>query len=509
MKNLNLLFILLLLYMGSFSQNELDSIWGEAKKSFAQGNYEKTISACIRINNSSDNNTLLLNSNLLIGESYFKLKQYQNAIEYLEKCSSYNKNNEVDIYFNLLYGDALSKRQQYKKAILKYQIALNKTPLSEKKKLAEISKDIGHSYYKHNDLKNAISWHKKSLNYYSKGNYTFEELNTLILIAKLQGNYGNYSLAKKRLKEALVLAKSLNKTELIPQIKKDIILLTNNELAAVSSKTEHKKDVERQQGELIKNVLIDRIKSLEEINQLSEEKQLVEYKAKAQADLYEKKILNEKLNSLEKEKSLTAAETTLKEEKIINEKKNIQLLGIAGIATLLAILLLVAFRYYMVKRKSNFLLSKKNEEILTQKRNIQIKAKQIEDSINYSHDIQKAFLPSLSEFKEQYPFSFIFHQPKEKVSGDFFWFKETKDNLYFAVADSTGHGVPGAFMSLVCYEILDTCVEESINLTPNVILQHILSEFTKKLSDETKFIGGMDISLIQIDKKKNILRLAS
>jgi serine phosphatase RsbU (regulator of sigma subunit) len=491
-----------------FAQQNIDSLWNIANENFNNSNYNESIANCEKIIKLSNNNSVLLNSNLLIGENYLKKHDYKKAIISLNECDKYNSTERIDVYYTMLIGDTYVDLKDFSNAIVYYEKAYNKTTAKNIKKLAEISEHIGNAYYKKNNYDKSIQWNKKALDFYSQLNNNNKKLKSLTILAKIYANYGDYNNAEIYFTKALKIAGSNNDENSIKIINDDLNKIKKNQSTINNVESEYNKKQDNVKNNLIKETLVKQAKSLDEIEKLSKENQLKEYKIKSQADSYEKKLLQEQLKSLANEKTLSEAKAKLNEEKIINEKQNTQLIAILIFAILLIILLSILFFMYKQKKKSNKLLFQKNDEIIFQKRQIEKDSKQIADSINYSQDIQKAFLPSLTDFQAKYPDSFVFHKPKDKVSGDFFWFKEIGDFSYIAVADCTGHGVPGAFMSIVCNEVLDTCVKNDTILTPDAILEQILLNFTKRLNIDSQLIGGMDISLIQIDKKSNTVKHA-
>ena len=145
-------------------------------------------------------------------------------------------------------------------------------------------------------------------------------------------------------------------------------------------------------------------------------------------------------------------------------------------------------------------------EIVEQKKVIEEKNKDITDSIDYAKTIQEAILPT-KELKNQiFPDSFILFKPKDIVSGDFFWFAEKNGKKIFAACDCTGHGVPGALMSMVGNNILNQIVNEKGITSPDEILNHLHTEIRKLLKQEkqndTK--DGMDISLVTFNSDTEI-----
>jgi ligand-binding sensor domain-containing protein/serine phosphatase RsbU (regulator of sigma subunit) len=154
------------------------------------------------------------------------------------------------------------------------------------------------------------------------------------------------------------------------------------------------------------------------------------------------------------------------------------------------------------KRTAEVVESRKKIE--AQKDMLQLQKMEITDSINYSKRIQNAILPGTNLLSDNFPASFILYLPKDIVSGDFYFFEQVKNRFYLAVADCTGHGVPGAFMSLLGSKELAEAVSEGddpgkVLGTLNRSLKHTL-----KQNDETLGIrDGMDIALLMAERGPN------
>ncbi|MGV3630528.1 MAG: tetratricopeptide repeat protein [Bacteroidota bacterium] len=159
---------------------------------------------------------------------------------------------------------------------------------------------------------------------------------------------------------------------------------------------------------------------------------------------------------------------------------------------------LLVFVFFVVKSYRR--TKKMNQIIETQKKEVEHKNREILDSISYAKRIQTAILPPDSYFKSKFEQSFILYMPKDIVAGDFYWLEERGKQILFAVADCTGHGVPGAMVSVVCHNALNRCIREFNLLKPNEILNKtreiIINEFEKS-REEVK--DGMDISLCCLD----------
>lgn len=178
---------------------------------------------------------------------------------------------------------------------------------------------------------------------------------------------------------------------------------------------------------------------------------------------------------------------------------------LCGIIITSGIYTYIKIREKTLKKEKQILEEKINQRTLQLKiafQEIEEKNKEITDSINYSKRIQSAILPNVAEIQKSFPESFVFYCPKDIVSGDFYWFYASEETRLIAVVDCTGHGVPGAFMSLVGKENLDKAVEQSKE--PGEILS-ILNNGVKKSLNQNQADGtkdGMDIVLCSFSKNK-------
>lgn len=150
-------------------------------------------------------------------------------------------------------------------------------------------------------------------------------------------------------------------------------------------------------------------------------------------------------------------------------------------------------------------------EIVAQKEIIEAKNKDITDSIIYTRRIQDAVLAAPGSFETHFPTSFIYYQPKDIVSGDFYWFAKKQEKIIVACADCTGHGVPGAFMAMLGSTLLNEIVSEKGVTQPSEILNLLRNGIISSLkqgntASDTK--DGMDIALISYDKNTSILEYA-
>lgn len=167
------------------------------------------------------------------------------------------------------------------------------------------------------------------------------------------------------------------------------------------------------------------------------------------------------------------------------------------------IILVIIISFFSVSLYKRWKIAR-DQQLLIEEKNqlLEHKNREILDSISYAKRIQSAILPPEKLVKEFLMSSFILYQPKDIVAGDFYWMEATDDTIIFAAADCTGHGVPGALVSVVCYNALNRSVREFGNREPGSILDKtrdiIIEEFAKSEDDVN---DGMDISLCSFNTK--------
>ncbi|MCB0400921.1 MAG: SpoIIE family protein phosphatase [Flavobacteriales bacterium] len=271
-------------------------------------------------------------------------------------------------------------------------------------------------------------------------------------------------------------------------------------------------------------------------------------------DQVEKEIYNldkiNKINEIESQLKLKEKETIIaqKELDIKNEQLNTMEARseVTQLIYLVALFVLVLIFVVIILLRTR----KLNSRIQTQKLMLEEKNTEITDSINYAKRIQSAILPSTESFTEHLPDSFILYKPKDIVAGDFYWMQTIRSNeggvmgyepinpksqnsipktqntnpnaqqptsnnepqnvILFAAADCTGHGVPGALVSVVCSNALNQSLKELGNVSPSEILEEtrrlVKDRFSK--GNETNVKDGMDIALCSLNKNTNVVEFA-
>jgi serine phosphatase RsbU (regulator of sigma subunit) len=157
-------------------------------------------------------------------------------------------------------------------------------------------------------------------------------------------------------------------------------------------------------------------------------------------------------------------------------------------------------------------LAERTKEVIAQKEEIEYQNREITDSINYAQRIQASLLPPVKRLNDNFKGSFVFYRPRDIVSGDFYWFDAVSDDKIMIVcADSTGHGVPGAFMSMIGSALLQEIVNRKEITRPSEILRALDIEITTTLNQtgDSTSNDGMDMVVCEYDPKSRLLRFAS
>jgi serine phosphatase RsbU (regulator of sigma subunit) len=190
---------------------------------------------------------------------------------------------------------------------------------------------------------------------------------------------------------------------------------------------------------------------------------------------------------------------TVPEADIFTELNRTKRIIIGSFIFILVLTSFLLFSYNQTK-KANRILDTKNIEINSQKIIIEERNKDILDSISYARGLQTAMFPTREMMNESLKDYFVFFRPKDMVAGDFYWMESLEDTLFLAAADCTGHGVPGAMVSVVCIHALNRAVKEYGLTDPGLILDRtremVIEDFQKS---KRSVSDGMDIALITLN----------
>ena len=156
-------------------------------------------------------------------------------------------------------------------------------------------------------------------------------------------------------------------------------------------------------------------------------------------------------------------------------------------------------------------VKERTKEVVKQKEIIEETNKHITDSIKYAKRIQEAFLPTEHNISSLLRNAFVLYKPKDIVSGDFYWIEKKENKILFAVVDCTGHGVPGAFMSIIGFNGLNQVVNEYNYSKPSDILTHLnknISNTLRQKVEDSKIRDGMDVAICSLDLENKTLEFA-
>jgi serine phosphatase RsbU (regulator of sigma subunit) len=418
----------------------------------------------------------LANNN--IGDVFYAQNKFDMALVYYKKAVKHMVDIKEERVAGSIYtgmGNVYWKKKQYKEALIYHLKDLRiKEDFGDKEGIAVASNRVGSDYFGQQKFEKALSYQLKSYNLCKQIGYKKGLIDVSGGVGKVYEEQKEFTKALAYFNEMLTIAKELSYRE------------------GVRDAYENLASVYRKLNEFEKALAYTERFHNEKDSLLNKEnfKQVAELNTRYETDKKEKEIL-----LLTKDQDLNAK--TIKQQQLVRW-------GLIGGLGLLSVSIFSIFRRYRFKQKANVLLEKQKEEI--QQKNILIT-----DSIDYAKTIQEAVLPTTQEIKNLLPESFIVYKPKAIVSGDFYWLNSNNDQLTCAVADCTGHGVPGAFMSLLGYNMLEDVAKMLPASRPAFILNALNQEVMTRLSGDDKeetIKHGMDISLISIDPATDVLEFA-
>lgn len=214
---------------------------------------------------------------------------------------------------------------------------------------------------------------------------------------------------------------------------------------------------------------------------------------------FERKSVADSLK-FEEERIIQQAEK--ERQQLLNQKKTQQLIFLGIFLVVILFFTIVLYRRLKVSNSQKRVINIQKAKVEKQHLQLTEKNQEILDSITYAKRIQSAILPSEETIQKYLKRFFIFYRPKDIVAGDFYWFEENEDQMFLAAADCTGHGVPGAMVSVVCANALNKAVNEKGLSKPGELLNETRALIVDTFAKAGKNVkDGMDISLIAIDKK--------
>ncbi|MBN8703087.1 MAG: tetratricopeptide repeat protein [Bacteroidetes bacterium] len=431
--------------------------------------------------------SLLLN----IGLIQTKQKNYELALNYFEKALKSaneidNKRSISDCYNHiasiLYYKKEYLESLKYRKEALSIKIQIND------------EKGIGLTYNNIGNVYKDISNEDSAFYYYSKAMEIAESIGDKKLISTTHINLGDVFIKNGKVADGIKL------------INEGI------EIAELKSYTENVKN-----GYEILSVAYEKLNnhkaSLASYKKASVLKDSLSYSEKTQEMM--RKSMEYEFDK-EQQKAIIERERLEKENKAKLESEQLKTKYFTILTSVVFVLILVIVVSLINTRRKNSIIefqitrAEKNKKIVElQKREIEEINNELISSINYSQKLQIATLPKVEDIRKVFADSFVLYKPKSIVSGDFYWLADTADVVYFAVADCTGHGIPGALVSMIGTNLLSSSVIEFGIKNPAEILDK-LTELIKIYFEKsaTTISDGMDISLCALNKQTRILEWA-
>jgi len=351
-------------------------------------------------------------------------------------------------------------------------------------------------------------------------------------IGKVYQSKGEFDKAMESLKKAKFLAKEQNMPELQARIGIEIgeIYISKGEYQ--NAIQELKNSVTIAQKINSSGILKDTYQKLSKLYDKMGDKNNALIYMKLFMLESERKFKEENIKSIAEIEALYNIEKKEKEIDLLKKDNAIQelqaeqrsffIIALSIGLILLVVLLIILYNRNKLKTRANQALNLRNiaiqeqkEEIETQKEELaetsnklSDKNQQITDSITYAKQIQDSLLPQLQTIKELLPESFLFFKPRDIVSGDFYWFTQIDKKIAVALVDCTGHGVPGAFMTVLANSLLNQIVIETGITSPDLIVSLLDQKIQQNLHQQqldNANTDGLDISLLLIDPKRRTI----
>ncbi len=427
----------------------------------------------LKISESIKDDTAIAKCYNNIGKLYYQRKNHKEAMNYYLKSLAINQKLHLDeeMCTNYIHiGIISNSEKKYNEAIQNYQKALAiQIRTGNKKNIAATYSNLAVTYYHMNKLELSIESAKNAI---AEAEIAGNKKYLSVAYSNLAGLYTTtkmYNEANASYNKAIKYAMEAGHNEFINT--------TYRNLAALYSE---QKDFQKAY-----QYARTALKVEDSIYQINNTRQTNELMAK-----YESEQKESIINSLKKDNVLS--------EEQLKQERNFKIY-LSVFSVLIASFAFVLYRRITQKRKINKILFETYKQI-------EEKNQSITDSINYSKRIQEAILPSRQVVGKLFAEIFNLFMPKDIVSGDFYWCAEKNGKKLIACCDCTGHGVPGALMSMIGNNILNQIVNENEITSPDEILNHLHLEIRKALKQEEQHTSkdGMDITLIVFNNDTEI-----
>lgn len=466
----------------------------------SKGEYDKAIDYYqqnLKIQEEIGNTLNMARGRANIGNVYFffavdldkALDYYQQSLELFTRYAEEKKDDPVEAgngktgmantYLNI--GNLYNEKNDAGRALDNLRKALNLyQELDNKTMEADILSRMGMVYLQGGSYQEALDASLNALKTFREVGQQREEASILKNIGNIYFKWGRYNESLEYLNQSIKISKDLH-------LKKEVYDVYKDKSEVLAALGNYKDALEN-----YANYVVLKDSSIREENM----KQISELETKYETERVEKE--NDLLNTQNK-----LQEADIKRQRVIMMSLILLALVIFGFGSF-------AYRQYRAKKKANILLEEQNIEIKQQRDQIFQQKQEITDSIHYASRIQKAVLPPESTL-EQLSDHFILYKPRDIVSGDYYWMTRKDDKTIILAADCTGHGVPGAFMSMLGISFMNEIVNKNDETQANEILNQLRENVVHSLHQKGKEgeqQDGMDLALCVIDNDLKKMQFA-
>ncbi len=504
--------------------NVIGTVYEQLNKSqLAAENFQKALKLSAAIKDKKE----MLSSYLHLGINYKKADDLTNALKNLleaMKISEELKDTSTIFTTCINLGTMYERTLDHSKAMECYQKALSiakKAPDKDQDDLAISYFKIGKLYQGLKKIDSAKYYLNQTLQIHLKRNDELGLIFDYSNIASFSAEVGDFSNAEKNYFKALELGLKTKDSVRLNLLYSYIGTMYLDKKDYDKSLIYYKKGLEHITDLVSKETIMLQYKKVSELyTQQKKYKEALEYytlfkqfsdlsynvkETKKQTELklnYEFEQTQKKIEEETKAKELISKAELEQERK----QRNLLLIGLA----LISFMLIITIKNYRAKQKANNILHKQKLEIERQKKLVEEKNHEINDSINYALRIQTASIPKSTELDSFFANYDLFFKPKDVVSGDFYWAEKTNEFSLIAVGDCTGHGVPGAITSMIGSMLLNEIFNVKKIYQPNEVLTELnrLVKLTLRQDSTSLTNDGMDIAFCTINYQTNKLLYA-
>jgi serine phosphatase RsbU (regulator of sigma subunit) len=474
-----------------------------------------------------DDDTLFIRASNNLAWVYFLIPDYVNSLSHAQQAYLIADKSELT-YYKLrslnVKGGLFLEMNDLEMALEYYSKGLHiAEEIRDSSELSIFYNNVALVYDEKKDFNNALKNYSKALSIHKAQNLKYEIALSHLNIGDLYTSFKKFNLAEKYQSLALeTLRGSEYKYYLFNSyhgISYREFLLGNNKEAIIYADSSLSLDgYELSKNELsdLHKLKSDAYKAMGDTeNAYKHLKIMIEYKdsilnSEVMSDLKKIQIdavkaqVQAQMESLEKDNQIKDLEL---EKSKVRQSNYFLLLILISLALVFALFMFYTIRKNSRKlKKRSVIIEKQSDEIKVKNQQLEIFNNDMIDSINYAKGLQEAILPNSNTLKDLFDYGYIY-LPKDLVSGDFYWLAQpndtNKNEFLFAVADCTGHGVPGAMVSVVCANALNKSVYDENIVKTGDILDRTSELVEKTFSSRHQLKDGMDVSLISVKKTVN------